>query len=161
MSNPADPEPTSEQGQVPVDLSPSDIADILPYLPGGQSVSEAMRRLHQELFDAQRRGARLLPAVHVPDVVEDIFYAPLVPVRQPSARQPRRALVLCRRDAIGGTGVGVIAEGCQFSDGSMAWRRLDEPGWQFSDRPGPDSFARAHPGLDVEVLWIDETDEPG
>lgn len=160
MSNPTSPEEITGQGQVPVILSVKDIADILPHLPGGQSVSPAMRRLYQELLDAQRRGVRLLPAVHVPDTVEDIFYAPPVLTRQPPSEQPRRALILCKRDTTGATGVGVIAEGCQFSDGSLAWRRLDEPGWQFFDRPGADSFARTNPALVTEVVWIDEPDEP-
>lgn len=151
---------SAEPGRVPVDLSAEEIADILEDVPGGQSVSPATRRFLQQLHDARRRGAQLLLAPRVPDTVEDIFHAPPILVRQPPGQQPRRALVLCMRDTTGVTGVGVIAEGCQFSDGSLVWRRLDEPGWQFPDRPGADSFTRANPALVTEVVWIDDPVEP-
>lgn len=156
--NETDPEDIADPGPVPLVFSASEVTDILPDLPGGQGVSPSTRRLFQQLHDARRRGAQLV--LTPPDPTEDVFHAAPVLVRQPPREQPRRALVLCRKDGTGTTGVGIIAEGCRFSDGAVVWRRLDEPGWQFTDRAGADSFARANPALVVEVIWIDDTDEP-
>lgn len=152
-------------GPVPVDLGPDDIDDVLEDLPGGQSVSEATRRLRQQLHDARRRGVQLLPAAPVTEAFDDIFHASPVLVRQPPSRQPRRFLALCKRDGTGSTGVGVVAEGCQFSDGATAWRRLKgdngEAGWEFYDTPGTGAFLSAHQAaVVIEVVWIDPADEP-
>lgn len=145
-----------------MELSADEIDDVLEDLPGGQSVKPATRRLRQELHNARRRGAQLLPAPRVPDMAGDIFYASPALVRPLPSEQPRRALVVCRQDSTGVTGVGVIAEGCQFSDGATVWRRLDEPGWELYDSPGAEPFQRAHcPALVTEIVWLDDADEPG
>lgn len=155
MNDLDDPGARPGHGPLPVEVSAHEIDDILEDLPGGQSVSAATRRLLQSLHDARRRGAVVLPAPR--PAQDDIIYAPPVPVRQAPGREPQRFLAVCTQDLVGSVGVGVVAEGCQFSDGSVVWRRLWMPGWEFYEAPGVDPFVRAHQHQCVlEVVHVDE-----
>lgn len=155
---------TPSEGPVPVHLSTHQIDNILEDMPGGQSVSEDTRRLRQELHDARRRGAQLLPAPRVPE--DDVFHAPPMPVRPAPVTRPQPFYIVCRHDVAGTTGVGVIAEGCQFSDGALVVRQLEGPahsdaGWRFYDsREDADAVLKRSwsPSI-VDVVSID-ADEP-
>jgi hypothetical protein len=151
-------------GPSALEISVDRIEDILGDLPGGQSVSPATRWLHQELYDARRRGVTLIPAARVsPD--RDIVYGPPKLTRAAPAVEPERFHIVCTHDVTGTTGVGVIAEGCRFSDGSAAVRRLSAPphdtgGWRFYDSPASAVTLASDWRPDVvDVIWLDQ-DEP-
>lgn len=92
---------------------------------------------------------------------EEVTYAPMQPVREAPARQPRRGLVVRKRDVTGISGLGVIAEFCIFSDDAVAWRWLggspqNQPKWEIYDNKGVAPFLQisGHNG-NTEIVWLD------
>ncbi|MEV5963491.1 hypothetical protein AB0L70_17100 [Kribbella sp. NPDC051952] len=75
--------------------------------------------------------------------------------------RPRTFELVRYRDPSGVSGTGVVAEGCEFSDGSVALRwRGDNPAtavW-----PNVDSVlaVHGHQGA-TEVRWIEDETQPG
>lgn len=166
MNDQTDEVTTGQQEPVPVALSASDVEDLIEDVPGGQAVRPATRRFLKELHDARRRGVRLLPAPRVSPEVPGLLHAPPTLVREMPDREPQPFHVVCKRDVTGATGVGVIAEGCRFSDGATVVRVLDSgiqsgPGWRFYDHPGTEDLLESDWGPSVvDVIWLD-AGEPG
>lgn len=158
MSDLADPGVRPGQGPAPVMLSLRDVADILADLPGGQSVSAATRRLYQQLHDARQRGAALLPAPRG-SVENGVIRSAPRPVRDAPEEHPRRFWIICKQDISEITGIGVIAEGCHFSDGAVVWRDLWTSGWGFSDRLDVVPYLQVHQRGSYELVWIDTDDD--
>jgi hypothetical protein len=139
--------------------------DIMEDLPLGHSVHAATRELFVSLRD-WRRSPQQVPQQGVPMPYDhDIEYAPIQPIRPAPTKRPRRGYVVRKVDVTGISGLGVIAEFCQFSDGSVAWRWLggppqNQPKWEFYDNPGVNPFVQisGHNG-NTEIVWIDE-EEP-
>lgn len=80
---------TPAQRRTSVQFTKEDIDDILPDLPGGQSVSPAMRRLHVELRAARDRLTQADNDEEQPDVGE-LLRPALQLVQVPPEPSPRR-----------------------------------------------------------------------
>ena len=137
-------------------------------LPLGQSVSPETRALYEQLRDKVRGHAQPEPLAAVPAPVDEDDQLPVPPmlVRPPPSRLPRRGQIHRTVDVTGISGLGVIAEFCEMSDGAVAYRWLGgppqhQPKWEVYDNPGVAPFEQisGHQG-NTKVVWLDEPDEP-
>jgi hypothetical protein len=91
----------------------------------------------------------------VPDEAEDSELPPDVVDGDP-ATYPRRWYLYRKRDETGISGCGVVAYGCQFPDGKVAYRWTTSPRTtQFADSIYDVQHIHGHEGK-TEVRWIDE-----
>lgn len=151
------------------DFTEKDIDDLIEELPGGHSVSPAMRRLLEHLLDVRRRRPHLIPGQTVSrhdSPSDDVLYAPAQPVRPLPRRNPRRGLIVRKEDVSGISGVGVIGEFMEASDGAVAYRWLggppqNQPKWEFYDKKTTAPFEQisGHTGR-TELIWIDGEEVP-
>ena len=142
-----------------VGFTDEDIDELLEDLPGGQSIKPVTRRLHRELRDARRRVPQ---GDQVETDQDDLLHAPAQPVRPAPARLPRRGYIVRKQDVTGISGVGVIGELMQASDGAVAYRWLggppqNQPKWEFYDNKTTAPFEQisGHTGK-TEIVWIDD-----
>lgn len=134
---------TPRQRTIHLSFTPGEADDILADLPGGQSVSEATRRLHQKLRDARRREPS--PPLHVPSQGPHDMVLPAQLVRQPPQDLPVLGWILRRHDVTGISGTGVIGMYVVAPDGAAAYRWFGgppqgQPKWEFYDNPGTAPF---------------------
>jgi hypothetical protein len=67
----------------------------------------------------------------------------------------RRFLVNRIEDVSGVSGTGIVAEGCQFHDGRIAWRWIsDSPSWGLADSIDEMISKHGHKGK-TEIIWRD------
>jgi hypothetical protein len=101
--------------------------------------------------------------------MNDLVRAGVQFVRPAPANEPRCFLIVRKTDVTGVSGVGVIGDGYQSSDGAVAYRwhggpPQNQPKWEFYDNRGTDPFLQisGHDGR-TELIWIDSlpTREPG
>lgn len=107
--------------------------------------------------------------MHLPTITEesddmdddDILHAPPQIVRPAPAELPRRFHIVRTVDVTDISGVGIIGEGVQVSDGAVAFRWLggppqDEPAWQVYDNKTTKPFVKisGHNG-NTKIVWLD------
>jgi hypothetical protein len=125
----------------------AEIEEILEDLPGGQSVSEATRRLHRDLrkvLVARRREPVPPSPLTLPGMDEMVYSVPH-PVRPVPTTRPEVGHIVSRQDPAGRYGVGVIGSYLVAPDGATVYRLFggppqDQPRWVFYDKPGTQPF---------------------
>jgi hypothetical protein len=159
----------SDQRTISLQFTEADAEGILDFLELrlGHNVGEAprdlYRRLHQELRNLpQGEPMRYIPGVNYDDGVMTV---PPQPVRPIPDRMPRVGIVQRTVDVTGISGVGHIAEVCEFSDGKGVIRWLggppqNEPKLEFYDNLGIEPFLKisGHNG-NTKVIWLDEIEQ--
>jgi hypothetical protein len=133
-----------------------EVDDIIADLPGGQSVSPAMRRLHEQLRTRRRHASH--PAPTLPGLDDGVLYAPAQSVRPMPVEVPHVWWILRKRDDTGISGVGVIGVCFMAPDGAAAYRWFggppqNQPKWEFYDNPGTAPFEQisGHSGNTVLI----------
>lgn len=136
----------SSQRKIYLAIPVGEADDILADLPGGQSVSEATRRLHQQLHDARRRESSR-PRMKPPATAhgDDVLYAPAQLVRQAPEQSPVIGWIVRKQDVTGISGVGVIGIYFIAPDGFTVYRWFggppqDQPKFEVYDNRGEHPF---------------------
>jgi len=160
MNPPPDPR-TINLGTITV----GEASELLESLPLGHTASDAAKNLYRRVHAQLHSPLQGEPMPQQTGFDEDdVLRAPPALVRDAPSRLPRCAQIVRKVDVTGISGLGVIGELCEFSDGFTVIRWLggppqNQPKIEVYDNRGTAPFEQisGHGGNTV-VAWLGEDD---